>query len=187
MKKIILIAAMSVFCTAAFAQKFAHVDSQQLFQLMPEMDEVREQMDKIVKENEEVMKSMYEEFQSKYQQYQQKAATWTASVRESKEKELADMQNRLQETQQSIQQEMQSIQNNLTAPVMEKLQKTIEAAAKEGGYIYVFDVNSALYIDPAQSTDLTTVLRKTLGIKEGRTIESLQQELQAKAQAAQAQ
>lgn len=187
MKKIILIAAMSVFCTAAFAQKFAHVDSQQLFQLMPEMDKVRTQMDEIVKENEEVMKAMYDEFQTKYQQYQQKAATWSAAVRESKEKELGELQTRIQETQQSIQQEMQTIQNNLTAPVMEKLQKTIEEAAKEGGYIYVFDINSALYIDSTQSTDLTPVLRKTLGIAEGRTIETLQQELQAKAQAAQAQ
>lgn len=186
MKKIILIAAMSLVCGAAFAQKFAHVNSQELLQLMPEMDAVRTQMDAIVKENEDVMKSMYEEYQTKAQQYQQKAATWTAAVRESKEKELAEMENRIRETQQSMQQEIQGIQNKLTEPVMKKCQEAIEAAAKAGAYIYVFDIASVVYVDSAQSVDLTPALRKTLNIAEGRTLEDLQKEIQAK-QAAQQQ
>ncbi len=175
---------MTVICSAAFAQKFAHVNSQELFQLMPEMDQVRTQMDNIVKENEDVMKSMYEEFQNKYQQYQQKRETWTPSVLESKEKELSEMQNRIQETQQSMQQQIQQIQQNLTAPVMQKLSEAINEAGKAGGYVYVFDSQAALYVDPAQSTDLTPALRKTLGIPDDRTLESLQKELQAKQQAA---
>lgn len=183
MKKILLVVAMAVISTAAFAQKFAHVNSQECFQLMPEMDEVRSQMDAIVNENQEVMKSMYEEYQSKIQTYQQKAATWTAAVKESKEKEIVEMENRIQETQSSMQQELQSIQNNLTAPVMKKFQDTLAEVAKNGGYMYVFDSSSALYIDPAQSVDLTPALRKFLGIKEGRTLEQLAAELQAKQQA----
>lgn len=184
MKRFFLVAAMTVFCTAAFAQKFAHVNSQECFQLMPEMDDVRSQMDAIVAENQDVMKTMYDEYQSKIQTYQQKAATWTAAVKESKEKEIMEMENRLQETQQNMQQEIQTIQNNLTAPVMQKFQETLEKVAKEGGYIFVFDTTTALYVDPAQSTDLTPALRKALNIKEGRTLETLSAELQAK-QAAQ--
>lgn len=184
MKRIFLVAALSVICSAAFAQKFAHINSQECFQLMPEMDDVRSQMDAIVTENQEVMKSMYDEYQSKVQTYQQKAATWTAAIKESKEKEIMEMQNRIEETQQNMQQEIQAIQNKLTAPVMQKFQETLNKVAKEGGYIYVFDSASALYIDPAQSTDLTPAVRKTLGIKEDRTLESLAAELQAKQAAA---
>jgi hypothetical protein len=44
-----------------------------------------------------------------------------------------------------------------------------------------------LYMDPAQGINLTPDARKALNIPEGRTLESLQAELQAKAQAAQAQ
>ena len=183
MKRFFLVAALSVFCTAAFAQKFAHINSQECFQLMPEMDDVRTQMDAIVNENQEVMKSMYDEYQSKAQTYQQKASTWTAAIRESKEKELMEMQDRISETQQSMQQEISDIQNRLTAPVMQKLQDTLNKVAKEGGYIYVFDSSSALYIDPAQSTDLTPAVRKALGIKEDRTLEALAAELQATAAA----
>ena len=186
MKRFFLVTALSIICSAAFAQKFAHVNSQECFQLMPEMDEVRSQMDAIVTENQEVMKAMYEEYQSKVQTYQQKAATWTAAIKESKEKEIMEMENRIQETQANMQQEIQAIQNKLTAPVMQKLQDTLNKLAKDGGYIYVFDSASALYIDPAQSKDLTQDLRNALGIKADRTLETLAQELQAK-QAASAQ
>lgn len=185
MKRIFLVAALAVISTAAFAQKFAHVNSQECMQLMPEMDEVRTQMDAIVKENQEVMKSMYDEYQTKVQTYQQKVATWTDAIKQSKEKEIVDMESRLQETQQNMQQEMQAIQNKLTAPVMQKFQDTLDKVAKEGNYIFVFDAGSALYVDPAQSTDLTPILRKALGIKEGRTLEALYTELQAKQAAAQ--
>ena len=93
------------------------------------------------------------------------------------------MESRINDTQQSIQQEMQVRQNELTAPVMKKMQETIEAVAKKGGYIYVFDISSALYIDPAQSVDITKEVRRALNIPDSRTIESLQAELQAKQQA----
>jgi len=181
MKKILLAAVMAIICTSAFAQKFAHINSQEVFQLMPEMDDVRSQIDAIVKENQDMMKSMYDEYQTKYQAYQQKAATWTAAIKESKEKELMEIENRIQETQQSMQQDMQTIQNNLTAPVMKKCTEAIESIAKAGGYIYVFDATTALYIDPAQSVDITASVRKALNIPEGRTLEALQAELQAKA------
>lgn len=184
MKRILLVAAIALVSTAAFAQKFAHINSQEVFQLMPEMDEVRTQLDAIVTENQDVIKSMYDEYQTKVQTYQQKAATWTPSVKESKEKELMELENRIQETQQSMQQEMQTIQNNLTAPVMKKFQETLDGIAKEGGYIYVFDTATALYVDPAQSVDLTSKARTALNIPADRTLESLQAELQAKQQAA---
>jgi predicted kinase len=38
-----------------------------------------------------------------------------------------------------------------------------------------------IYVDATQSTDLTVEARKVLGIPEGRTLETLQQELQAQA------
>lgn len=187
MKKILLIAAAAILSLTAGAQtvKFAHVNFTELVQLMPEADEARAQMDAQTKEFEETYQSMVEEFQTKYSQYQQKSATWTASIRESKEKELSEIQNRIQEFQQSATQEMQMSQQQLMAPIQEKAMKTVEQLAKEGGYIFVFEQSQALYIDKAQCTDLTPAARKALNIPESRTIESLQQELMAAQQAAQ--
>ena len=187
MKKIVLIAAAAFLSLAASAQdlKFAYVDFAELVQLMPEMDQARATLEENSKANEEILMSMYEEYQKKGQEYQQKASTWTPAILESKQRELADIEARLQQTQQSLQAELQQLQNQLQAPVVEKAQKAVEDLAKAKGVAGVFEKSSLLYVDPAQMVDLTPEARSALNIPEGRTLEQLQQELQAKAQAAQ--
>jgi len=189
MKKIILIAAIALMSVAASAQNFkwAYVDFNEIIMLMPEMDSARATMEENQKTNEEILMAMYEEYQTKAQQYQQKAESWTPAIRESKEKEIMEIQTRLEQTQQSLQQELQQLQQNLQAPIYEKAQNTVNELAKAKGLAVVFEKSSLLYLDPAQGTDLTPEARKALGIAEGRTLETLQAELQAKAQAAQAQ
>ena len=180
MKKILLIAAMAFVSAAAFAQpKFAHVNFTELYQLMPEADEARATMTAASNEAQETYQAMMDEFQTKYSQYQQKASTWTATIRESKEKELSDMQARIQEFSQNVQQELAAQEQQLMAPLYQKAQDTVTKLAKDGGYIYVFEASSVLYVDPSQSTDLTPAARKALNIPEGRTLEALQAELQA--------
>ena len=188
MKRIILIAVAALVTFAASAQdfKFAYVDFSELVQLMPEMDEARATLEENSKTNEEILMAMYEEYQKKGQEYQQKAASWTPAVREMKEKELMDIQGRLEQNQQNLQMELQQLQNDLQAPIYEKAQKTVKDLASSKGVALVFEKNSLLYIDPAQGIDLTPEARVALNIPEGRTLESLQAELQAKAQAAQA-
>lgn len=184
MKKIIFIAAAAIvtFTTSAQNLKFAHVNFNELVMLMPEADSARAQMAASQQEAQETYKSMYEEYQTKGQQYQQKSSTWTPAIRESKEKELGDIQSRLQEFEQNIQQELTQQQNQLMAPIQQKAIDAVNKLAKDGGYIYVFETGSLLYVNAAQSTDLTPAARKSLGIPEGRTLETLQQELMAQAQ-----
>lgn len=183
MKKILLIAAMAFVSAAGFAQnKFAHVNFTELVQLMPEADEARATMTASSNEAQETYQAMIEEYQTKMTEYQQKSSTWTQTIRESKENSLMDMQQRIQEFEQNVQQELSLQQNQLMAPIYEKAQQAVEKLAKEGGYIYVFEASQVLYVDPAQSTDLTPAARKALNIPEGRTIESLQAELQAQQQ-----
>ena len=185
MKRIIIIAAMALMSVSAFAQKFAYVDFNELVMLMPEMDEARATLEENSKTNEEIMMAMYEEYQSKVQQYEQKSSTWTAAVLEAKQRELMEIEQRLQQTQQSLQQEIQQLQQNLQAPIMEKANKVVNDLAKAKGIAAVFEVSSLLYVDPAQMVNLTPEARVALNIPEGRTLETLQAEMMAKAQAAQ--
>lgn len=186
MKKTIMIAAAIVLaCTAATAQnlKFAHVNFNELIQLMSEMDSARVQIDAASKETQDTYQSMIMEFQTKYEQFNQKQATWTPAVRDSKQKELTDIQNRIQEFEQASQQDLTQLQNTLMAPIYQKAQEKVTELAKAQGVIYVFDVSSLLYVDEAQSINLTPAAREALGIPADRTLESLQAELQARAQA----
>ena len=152
MKKILIVAVMALISVAASAQKFAHVNYGELVQLTPAADSARASLAAAQKEAEETLQSMMDEYQSKYQQYQQKVSTWTAAIKESKEKELMEIENRIKETQQSISGELQQMQNQLMAPIVDKVQKTVEKLAK---------------------------------IPAGRTLESLQAEMQAQQQAQQ--
>ena len=186
MKKIVLFAAMALVTMTGFAQtKFAHVNFTELVQLMPEADKAREAMNASQKEASETFQAMYEEYQTKMQQYQQKASTWTPAIKESKEKELAGIQQRLEEFNQNIQMELQQQQQELMAPIYQKAQEAVTTIAKAAGYIYVMDQSTFLYVDPAQSVDITPEARKALNIPAGRTLESLQAELQAAAETAQ--
>ena len=187
MKKIVLIAAAAFLTLAAYAQdlKFAYVDFTEVIQLMPEMDSARVRIDAASVEAQETYQAMVEEFQSKYQQFEQKQASWTPAIRESKAAELQQIEGRIQEFQQAIQQDLQQLQNQLQAPIYEKAQNVVSELAKAKGVAGVFEKTSLLYVDPAQLIDLTAEARVALNIPEGRTLEQLQQELQAKAQAAQ--
>ncbi len=186
MKKIFVIAVASLMALSASAQKIGRVNFNELVMLMPEMDAARETIAASQKEAEETYAAMVEEYQGKVTQYQQKSASWTAAIKESKEKELYDIQNRIQEFQQTISQELQQKQAELMNPIMEKAQKAVQDLAKAQGIIAVFDSGSALYFDESAVVDLTPAARKALGIKDGRTLEQLAQELQAQAQNAQA-
>lgn len=186
MKKTVMIAAALILaCSAAFAQtqKFAHVNFNELIQLMPEMDSARVQIDAASKETQETYESMIMEFQSKYQQFNEKQSTWTPAVRDSKQRELTDIQNRIQEFEQASQQDLTQLQNTLMAPIYQKAQDKVHELAKAQGVIYVFDASTLLYVDDTQSIDLTSSAREALGIPADRTLESLQAELQARAQA----
>ena len=187
MKKLFLIAAMAVVSFAATAQnlKFGYVNYSELVQLMPDMDTVREQLEAQERETYETLGALYEDYQTKAQQFQQKEATWTPAIRDSKMKELQEIETRFQESQQIFQQELQQMQQMLQAPVMEKAQNTVIELAKAKGLAFVFEETQMLYIDPAQGVNLTVEARAALNIPEGRTLETLQAELQAKALAAQ--
>ena len=185
MKKLFVLALAAFAGLSLQAQTFGRVNFSELVALMPEMDQAREVIAASQKEAEETYSAMVEEFQSKYSQYQQKQATWTAAIKESKERELSDMQNRIQEFQSNISQELQQQQNQLQAPIYEKANKAVQELAKAKGLTALFDSTQALYFDESKVIDLTPEARKALGIAEGRTLESLQAELQEKAQAAQ--
>ena len=186
MKKILTICAALLVAASAFAQpKNGYVNTTELIQLLPAMDTVRTQLESAQKETYETYQAMIEEYQTKATTFQQKQASWTPAIKESKQKELNEIGNRIQEFEQSANQDLQQMQQTLQAPIYQRVNEEIQKIAKVKNLAMVFDIASVLYIDPAQSIDLTPELRTILGIPEGRTLQSLQEELQAKAAAQQ--
>ena len=138
MKKVLVILAL-VLPMMASAQKYGHVNTAELFQLMPELKGVTARLDSLNKQYEDLLVNMQEEYQKKAQEYEQKAATMTDAMKQIQEEELYTMQQRLQTTYQTAQQDIAQKRQEYVAPVQEKMLKAIQAVGQEKGFTYIFD------------------------------------------------
>lgn len=163
MKKILVILAL-VLPMMASAQKYGHVNTAELFQLMPELKDVTARLDSLNKQYEELLVNMQEEYQKKAQEYEQKAATMTDAMKQIQEEELYTMQQRLQTTYQTAQQDIAQKRQEFVAPIQEKMLKAIQAVGQEKGFTYIFDTAAMVYVDPT-ATDVMADVKAKLGIK----------------------
>ncbi|MCQ2177817.1 MAG: OmpH family outer membrane protein [Bacteroidales bacterium] len=182
MKKILLITALVFATVAAFGQKFGRISSTELIQLCPEADKARSDLQVVSQEAQDTYKDMVEEFNKKYNDYQQNVANWSASRKESAEKDLDRIRQNIQEYSQNVQNEIAQKEQELFQPIYEKANDIITKLGKKYQLVAVFEVGSLPYIDEAQIMDLTPEARKEMGVAEGRTLEALQAELQAQQQ-----
>ena len=163
MKKII-IALMLALPMLASAQKFGHINTQELFAQMPEMAQVRAQMDTVQSQYENQLASMNEEFQRKVQDYQAQEATMADAIKQIRQQELQEMQQRIQLFYQTAEQDIQKKQQELLAPVHEKMVKAIKAVGDREGYTYIFDSAAMQYVSES-ALDVMPAAKKELGIK----------------------
>jgi outer membrane protein len=160
-KALIALAAVGSL-TIAKAQKIAHVSLDSLVSVMPETKIAKDVAQAYYKgiENESI--SMQTELETKYQKYMQEEATMSEVVKKNKQEELNQLQRRIEDFKMQAQQDYQKKSADLTAPIMEKAKKGIEAVAKEMGYKYVLDtsVGNVLYCEPAD--DIFAAVKKKL-------------------------
>lgn len=163
MKKIIIAIAlmMPMFVSA---QKFGHVNTQELFAQMPEIAKVKLQMDTVQSQYESMLVGMQEELQKKQQDYQAAEATMPEGIKTMRQQELQDMYTRMQQFYQTAEQEIQKKNQELLAPVQEKMVKAIQAVGEKEGYTYIFDSAVMMYISP-NALDVQASVKKELGIK----------------------
>lgn len=163
MKKLFVIIALAMPLLVN-AQKLGHINTQELFQTMPELATVRAKMDTIQGQYENQLVEMQEEIQKKIQDYQQNQASMPEAVKNIREQELQEMQQRLQTFYQTAEQDIQKRQQELLVPLHEKMSKAIKAVGEREGYTYVFDSAAMTYISP-DANDLMPLVKKELGIK----------------------
>lgn len=163
MKKLFVILALALPMLAS-AQKLGHINTQELFIQMPELNNVKAKMDTLQSMYENQLASMQEEFNKKVQEFQQGQATMTDGVKEFRQQELADLEQRIQTFYQTAQQDIQKKQQEYLAPIQEKMAKAIENVGQEKGFTYIFDSAAMLYIAP-EANDLMSDVKAKLGIK----------------------
>ena len=163
MKKII-ITIMLALPMLASAQKFGHINTQELFAQMPEVAQVKLKMDTIQNQYETQLASMNEEIQKKVQDYQAQEATMADAIKQIRQQELQEMQQRIQLFYQTAEQDIQKKQQELLAPVHEKMARAIKAVGERENYTYIFDSAAMVHIGN-DANDITPAVKKELGIK----------------------
>ena len=163
MKKII-IAMMLALPMLASAQKFGHINTQELFTQMPEVNQIKLKMDTINSQYENQLAMMQEEIQKKMQDYQAQEATMADAVKQIRQQELQEMNQRIQLFYQTAEQDIQKKQQELLAPVHEKMVKAIKVVGDREGYTYIFDSAAMQYIADG-ANDVMPAVKKELGIK----------------------
>jgi outer membrane protein len=108
-------------------------------------------------------------FQTKYEDYQKNGATMSAVIKADREKELQSGQTAIQEFQQNSESALQQKQQQLLAPVLEKIDKTVKEVAKENAYTYVFNTDAGpgttpiLLVAP-DADNISDLVFKKLGV-----------------------
>lgn len=159
MKKLILM--LMLFAPmAAFAQKFGHINAQEVMASMPEFIKARGEIEAQQKQYENDLKAMQDEFQRKSQDYEKNASTMNATTKQETEKSLQDMYTKIQQAYQDNQAALQKMSSEKMTPITTKLVNAIKNVGKAGGYVYIMDVASGIpYISETLSTDVTSAVK----------------------------
>ncbi|RZK42013.1 MAG: OmpH family outer membrane protein [Pedobacter sp.] len=194
MKKLINVffVAASLILTVNVAnaqQKFGHVNTDELYDVMPEAIAAQKAFEAFSKVKQTEYDKMLNEYQTKLKAAQDKEKlaqdkqrTMSEANRETVSKELdalgkelqvaaqelQDFQKRIEDAKTKASKDLTDKQNELYPAVTKKMQTAITAVAKEKGLAYVFDLsagqgfNNILYADGGE--DITPAVKTKLGI-----------------------
>ena len=162
MKKMILM--MLMFAPlATFAQKFGHINAQEVMSQMPEFIKARGEMEAKAKQMENDLTAMQDELQRKSQEYDKNKSTMNATKQQETEAELNTLYQKYQQALQDNQQTLSKEQQEKMQPITTKLVNAIKEVGKTGGYVYIMDVSSGIpYISDTLSKDVTAEVKTQL-------------------------
>ena len=167
MKKLILCAIVAIcgFTTANAQAKFGHVNTQEIMQALPDVTKAQSEVKVLAEQYDADLKSMQEELQKKADALEKEQATLPDNIKQRRQQELQDMYTKIQQSYQDNQQALAKAQQEKMQPIQQKVMDAITAVGKEGGYIYIMEMGSQLYISSTLSTDVTAAVKTKLGLK----------------------
>lgn len=166
LKKIALILLLIAPVTV-FAQKFGHIKPQAIITIMPEYAKAQTDIQTMQKQYEDEIKRASDELQKKFTEYQQEQANLPKNIQERRQKELQELNEKGMQMQQDAQQELERAWMSMLEPIAKKMDEAIKAVGQEGGYVYIFDLNTTNipFVNETLSTDVTDAVKAKLGIK----------------------
>lgn len=166
MKKSIKLAVLTMMIgvSSAFAQKFGHINSNELLLAMPERKQAETALQDYAKSLDGQIKTMSTEYEAKVAEYQKQESLMTDIIKQDKVKEINDLEERIKTFQGTAQESLQKKEQELMQPMVTKAKKAIEDVAKENNYKYVFDTSAGFILYSEPSDDIISLVKKKMGL-----------------------
>ena len=147
--------------------KIAVVNSQELFNLLPEKATAEAQLKALSDKYHAEYELLRGEFDKKYADYQTVAAdaSMPETIKDRRIQELQESDKKMREFERRAAEDIDARRTTLTRPITDKIQAAIKQAGEQGGLDLVLDtaVTPVAYTGPA-TVDLNPVVKAILGL-----------------------
>ncbi|MBB3186710.1 OmpH family outer membrane protein [Microbacter margulisiae] len=169
-KKILVLALLFAPITLFAQYKFGHLDTQEIFNAMPEAATVNKTLQDLATTYQKQLTEMQNEYNRQVKQFVDQRDSLPAAIQQARQSEIADMEQRINTLNQTAKNDIQKKQQELIQPIVDKIKKAIEEVGKENGFTYIFDMQvPSIVYQSDQSIDVTPLVLKQLGITPGAT------------------
>lgn len=163
-----LIIAMALLPLMAMAQaRIGIVNSQQLFELMPEKAAAEAQLKALSDRYHAEYEMLRGEFDKKYADYQTVAADASTpeTIKERRMQELQEGDQKMREFERQAAADLDAKRTALTKPLTDKMQAAIRQAGEQGDFDLVLDtaVTPVAYVGH-RAVDITPMVKALLGL-----------------------
>lgn len=164
--KYILATLFVCFFLMGQAQKFGHINSQELLVSMPGIKSADEQLMAFQKKLEDEFVAKGQAFETEYKAFVERANSGDyPQIQLQKEQEgLAATQQTLQNLQSQSQQKILVKREELYAPVLLRVEEAVQAVGKEQGYTMIFDSSLGVMLHGDESKDVSALVKAKLGM-----------------------
>ena len=164
MLKKLLILFIAIAPVAVVAQQIAVVNSHEIFAAMPELSDIERQIADRAEEMQRVMQELETEYNRRLAEFQALPETASETIRQDRQREVMQVIERHQTFMQNSHQELQQLEFTLLEPVQRRIMEAIEAVGREGGYAFVLERGSFVFVND-NAPNITQRVKARLGIR----------------------
>jgi len=164
--KILFAVTLTLFVVSAFAQKYGYVNSSQIIMIHPDVKAADQKLVNYQNELIAAGEGMAKQLESNYNKYVEAANSGTLTQIQMQEMEtaLGQEQEAIRQYEIEIQQNIRAKREELYQPVLNSIQKAVEAVGEENGYTMIFDTSTGGILHANATDDIVEKVKAKLNL-----------------------
>ena len=160
MKKIIAILAVALlgFTGTVTAQKYGHLNAQEVLTSVPGYEAASKEMERYRESQAAQLQDLQANMQKEYQKYITDKDKLSKSIQAEREAEIMELQQNAQNFEQSAQKKIEKKYTSLMNPLLKQINEAIKAVGKKNGFAYIFDISQGIVVYHDGGTDVTPLV-----------------------------